>query len=217
MSSKNIRHLGMCMAILRQHCPPQRDSCSESWCCPYAQEEDRGRAPAGSRPGRHGARPTAGPPGARTRPTARGTAARQDPPGKLDRSGLQRSLVGLRLTMSGRAGGRRCCGRGLTGRERPRTYWEGAACQACTRAIRGPSNMAHHTLERSVTGGALGVADDAVGIKVALVKHALLARGQTVAIRHTRACVGQQGVFLCFARRSQSSCCLLAAALFNCK
>lgn len=77
--------------------------------------------------------------------------------------------------------------------------------------------MAHHTLERSVTGGALGVADDAVGVKVALVEHALLARGQTVAIRHTRACVIQQGVFLCFARRSQSSCYLLAAALFNCK
>lgn len=54
--------------------------------------------------------------------------------------------------------------------------------------------MAHHALDCSIAGGALGVADNAIGVKVALVEYALLARGQTVAIRHTRACVIQQGM-----------------------
>lgn len=47
---------------------------------------------------------------------------------------------------------------------------------------------AHHALQRGVARAARRVVGDAVGVKVALVKYALLARGQPVAVGDARAC-----------------------------
>ncbi len=46
---------------------------------------------------------------------------------------------------------------------------------------------AHHALQRGVARAARGIVGDAVGVKVALVEHALLARGQPVAVGDARA------------------------------